>query len=135
MSKGTVLLWFSRAQGFFVWWGVVNSDTPKWTKCRESLCGELSNSSTCLLHLLPKAQGPLLKMEQKDSNICLLFLRQDLSLNVKLAVLARGTSQHAPDIYISGSSIVGLLKSIKMPVFYIGARDPNSGPHACSAEC
>lgn len=45
-----------------------------------SICGELSKSHTWLLYLLPKG----LKMGQRDSKIHHLFLRQDLSLNLKV---------------------------------------------------
>lgn len=83
--KGTVLLWFFRILRFFEQWVAVNSDTHNWTNFRESVSvGSLATATYDYYTFFLRGWRWVTKIL-----IHCLVLRQDFSLNLKVAGFAR----------------------------------------------
>ena len=72
---------------------------------------------------------------QRTFNAYLITLRQDLSLNLELAVYSHINGQQAPVIFLSVPlhPALGLHAQRQCPAFYVDVGDLNSGPSAHTA--
>lgn len=63
------------------------------------------------------------------------FLRQNLPVNLELVNLVRlaGWPVNALELLSAPTLVLGLQAHATMPRFYMGARDPDTGHHPCTA--
>lgn len=64
----------------------------------------------------------------------LLIVCQGLSLNLELAYLARWGATHAPRIFLHLLPQALGLQACATQLFNVGAKDSNSGLHACASK-